>query len=69
MFSRNNLNRNGFFFHLLSENPTEKSTSQLFRGILYVVVSNLGLRRITINFVKKCEEIVTKRDVTMDALT
>ncbi|WP_235617277.1 hypothetical protein, partial [Lysinibacillus mangiferihumi] len=42
--SRNNLNRNGFFFHLLSEkeNPTEKLTNKLFRGILYMLMNNLG---------------------------
>ena len=45
MFGRNNLNRNGFFFHLLSEkeNPTGKPLSRLSCGILYLGVNNLGL--------------------------
>ncbi len=45
LFSRNNLSRNRFFFHLLSEkeNPTKKLIDQPFRGIFYMLVNNLGL--------------------------
>ena len=46
MFGRNNLNRNGFFFHLLSEkeNPIEKPMNRLFYGNFYLGVNNVGLK-------------------------